>query len=63
MSTTRTDTASTEHWMEKAGVAWPETSQDDDFQPYLPRTEYDARIATAKRLLAKHGLDAMVLFA
>jgi len=63
MNSSAGGTDTTEHWMEKQGVAWQDTAQDADFQPYLPREEFDARIAKAKRLLARHGLDAMILFA
>jgi Xaa-Pro aminopeptidase len=45
------------------GSGWKEGVVTDDFSPHIPEYEFNLRIAKAKKLLAKHGLDAMILFA
>ena len=53
---------STDHQIEREGVAWKDSSASEDFVPHIPREEFDTRIATAKKTMALHGIDAMVLF-
>ena len=54
---------SKDHWIEQEGISWGEGVADEDFSPHIPKQEFDLRIAKAKQLLAKHGIDAMILFA
>ncbi len=54
---------SKDHAMEREGVAWEDSVAEEDFSPYMPREEFEFRIQRAKALLARHGIDAMVLFA
>lgn len=56
----KTKAQSTDYAVEKAGISWENAA--DEFQPHIPKEEFDGRIAKAKQLLAKHGIDAMVLF-
>jgi len=50
------------HELQQKGVKWANSEATDDFCPHIPKYEFDNRIAKAKQLLSKHGLDAMVLF-
>jgi len=54
---------SKDHWLEQEGITWEQSDSKEDFCPHIPKEEFDLRIAKAKDLLAKHGIDAMVLFA
>lgn len=54
---------SKDHAMEREGVAWEDSVAEEDFSPYMPREEFEFRVQRAKALLARHGIDAMVLFA
>ena len=54
---------SKDHWLEQEGISWGHSDAEEDFSPHIPREEFDRRIRKAKELLAKHGIDAMVLFA
>lgn len=55
-------TLSTDHQIEREGVVWTDSAESEDFVPHIPREEFDLRIETAKRTMARHGIDAMVLF-
>ena len=54
---------SEDHWLEQEGARWKESEYEEDFAPHIPEEEFKLRTAKAKELLAKHGIDAMVLFA
>jgi len=58
-----TEHLSKDHWIEQEGVVWKQSDTNEDFSPHIPKEEFDLRIAKAKTLLAKHGIDAMILFA
>ena len=58
----KTKALSKDHQMEREGVTWSDSAATEDFSPHLPKEEFDRRTAAAKRMLAKHGLDAMILF-
>lgn len=55
-------TSQTDHNYQQKGASWVESSAQEDFYPHIPKNEFDERIAKAKQLLAKHGIDAMILF-
>lgn len=52
-----------EHKIQQEGVSWTQSECDEDFYPHIPKEEFDLRIARAKQIMARHGLDAMILFA
>ena len=54
---------SKDHWIEQEGVTWEQSESTEDFSPHIPKGEFDLRIRKAKKLLAKHGIDALLLFA
>ena len=54
---------SRDHVMEREGVAWESSVAAEDVFPYMPKEEYELRIQKAKTLLARHGIDAMAVFA
>jgi Xaa-Pro aminopeptidase len=54
---------SKDHWIEQEGAAWAHSDDPEDFEPYIPKEEFEGRTRKAKELLARHGMDAMVLFA
>ncbi len=54
---------SKDHWLEQEGIGWVSSESSEDFSPQIPEAEFNLRIARAKELLAKHGIDAMILFA
>jgi Xaa-Pro aminopeptidase len=54
---------SKDHWLVQEGISWEEQVATEDFSPHIPESEFNLRTDKAKKLLAKHGLDAMILFA
>ena len=54
---------SQDHWLEQEGTWWKESGHKEDFSPYIPESKFNLRTVRAKELLAKHGIDAIVLFA
>jgi Xaa-Pro dipeptidase len=54
--------SSKEHQLLQEGMSWKDSMDEEDFNPHIPREEFDLRIANAKRSLEKHGVDCMVLF-
>lgn len=52
-----------DRWMQQEGVDWQESALEEDFNPTIPREEFELRSLRAKEIMARHGLDAMVLFA
>lgn len=54
---------SKDHWLVQEGISWEEQVATEDFSPHIPEKEFKQRTEKAKKLLAKHGLDAMILFA
>lgn len=53
---------SKDHWIDQAGVEWAQSTSTEDFSPHIPKAEFDLRTAKTKQILAKHGIDAMILF-
>jgi hypothetical protein len=53
---------SRDHVLEQKGIQWKDSTAEEDFVPHIPREDFDGRIARARDLLAKHGIDAMALF-
>ena len=53
---------SRDHQLLQKGMTWQDSMDEEDFIPHIPKNEFDLRIATAKKSLEKHGVDAMVLF-
>lgn len=54
---------SKDHWITQEGIGWQADVADEDFCPHIPEEEFNQRIAGAKQTLARHGMDAMILFA
>ncbi len=54
---------SKDHWIEQEGVQWEQSESEEDFSPHIPQSDFNLRIEKAKQTMAKHGIDAMVLFA
>lgn len=54
---------SKDHWITQEGIGWQGDVAKEDFCPHIPEEEFNLRIAKAKQTLAKHGMDAMILFA
>ncbi len=52
---------SVDNQIEREGVLWTDSAASEDFVPHIPREEFDLRIATAKKTMALHGVDTMVL--
>jgi hypothetical protein len=44
-------TLSTDHAMEREGVAWEQSLAQEDLSPYMPKEEYESRIHEARRSL------------
>jgi len=62
MSEKKDSMISEDHSMVQEGVAWKDSVAAEDFYPHIPKEEFEYRIANAKKMLAKHGIDAMILF-
>jgi Xaa-Pro aminopeptidase len=54
---------SKDHWITQEGIGWQGDVAAEDFCPHIPEEEFKLRIAKVKETMAKHGMDAMILFA